>query len=260
MSYDADHAARLKDIKRLGKYLNDTVNANNAYAHNAIYRGKNIGAVNADMLANIANGTFKDIYPGDTGTIGNYTFTVAGCNPWHTIIDIRNHLAIILTNCGSGYWSTEEQPYADGLLGAYIYATALQEILANCETVVGADHIRTLGMPVADSYSGFPLSGGNYDHYTNAEMKILLPSAAMVTGFFMQNLSGFPNITNNDAIGYTAYPYIKSQLPLFRYCHIFRVAGMCWSDMPVAGYNSYDMIWPDHVNAPFKYAPIICLQ
>ncbi len=61
---------------------------NNAYAHN-IYRGKEIGAVNATMLANIANGSFKDIYVGDTGTIASYPFWVMACNWFNTYVGLN---------------------------------------------------------------------------------------------------------------------------------------------------------------------------
>ncbi len=37
-----------------------------AFAHNSIYRGKNLGSsVTAEQSAATSNGTFTDIYPGD---------------------------------------------------------------------------------------------------------------------------------------------------------------------------------------------------
>ena len=51
---------------------------NNAGAHNAIYRGKNLGtSVTAAQWAAIANGSFTDLYIGDYWVIGDFNWRIA---------------------------------------------------------------------------------------------------------------------------------------------------------------------------------------
>ena len=83
MSYDANHAGRLKDIKTLGQSLRNTVNAFGNGAHNAIYRGKNLGtfsdalssAIRAGVFAGTYDGVYADIYPGDYLSFNNVAYT-----------------------------------------------------------------------------------------------------------------------------------------------------------------------------------------
>lgn len=75
MSYNPDHAVRIKDLKTLGSQLKDTLMSDNAAAHNAIYRGKNLGTtITAEQSAAIRAGTFKDIYPGDGWVFSNIPY------------------------------------------------------------------------------------------------------------------------------------------------------------------------------------------
>ena len=61
----------------------DNVFATGAGAHNGIYRGKNLGtSVTADQWAEIAAGTFKDLYIGDYWVINSKTWRIAGFDYW----------------------------------------------------------------------------------------------------------------------------------------------------------------------------------
>ena len=78
--------------------LNIIIGANNAAAHNSIYRGKNLGTqFTAEMSANIKNGTFKDMYCGDylviNGTAYRFMdFDYLLQNWWH-IFRYSSHLS-----------------------------------------------------------------------------------------------------------------------------------------------------------------------
>ena len=90
---------KLIDINRLREFKNK-LNAQNVFeswpdgaeAHNAMWGGRDItAAFNAGTVsANIANGTFKDIFPGDyitkqvtiSGTAYNVNWVVADCDYW----------------------------------------------------------------------------------------------------------------------------------------------------------------------------------
>ena len=52
--------------------------ANNAGAHNAVYRGKCLGdVITEEQFANISAGTFDDLFIGDYWTIGGINFRIA---------------------------------------------------------------------------------------------------------------------------------------------------------------------------------------
>ena len=86
--------------------LNTTVAALNAngLAHNAIYRGKNLGTKpTAEQVANIRNGTFKDMYLGDYwyNSANNWKYIIAHFNYYNTWgytaepLRTRNHVVVI---------------------------------------------------------------------------------------------------------------------------------------------------------------------
>ena len=59
------------------------VSANNAGAHNAIYRGEYLGnSVTADQWAQIQNGKFEGLYIGDYWTINGVNWRIAHFNYW----------------------------------------------------------------------------------------------------------------------------------------------------------------------------------
>lgn len=71
-----------KDLAELiaaHKLILDKVTASGAAAHNAIYRGKNLGtSVTSEQYAVIANGSFEDMYIGDYWTINGRVYRIAG--------------------------------------------------------------------------------------------------------------------------------------------------------------------------------------
>lgn len=165
MSYDAEHAARLKDIKTFGTAIKNTVIANNAGAHNAIYRGKNLGsAITQEQSAAIRAGTFIDIYPGDYWhvTVPAYSWTdaegteheesgfarsffVLGCNSMlshgggggfatnHIVVMAQSNLYNVRMNASA---TTE-----GGYYGSEMYTKNLLRAEAIAKVAFGEDHI-----------------------------------------------------------------------------------------------------------------------
>lgn len=80
--------------------------ADNAGAHNSIFRGKSLGSsFTTEMATSIKNGTFKDIFVGDYFTINSVIYRVAGCNILNKTI-YGNNLCIIPDNVmGTGKMS-----------------------------------------------------------------------------------------------------------------------------------------------------------
>ena len=74
----------------------------NAMAHNAIYRGKNLGtAVTAAQYAEIAAGTFRDMYVGDYWVINGVTWRIAHFDYWYNTGDTactKHHVVVMPDN------------------------------------------------------------------------------------------------------------------------------------------------------------------
>lgn len=128
----------------------------NAAAHNGIYRGKDLTAYfnSGEMSAAIADGSFRNIYPGDyiikSITIDGVTYS----NVKFIIMDLDYHL-----HCGSTEVTTahhvvimpEEQlgmaqmnsshTTAGGYVGSAMWTTHIPKVVAGFEAAFGAAHI-----------------------------------------------------------------------------------------------------------------------
>ena len=66
--------------------------------HNNIFRGQNLGALNATHIANIQNATFHDMFIGDYFQINGSNYVIAGINTKHLHGDnmqLGNHLLLM---------------------------------------------------------------------------------------------------------------------------------------------------------------------
>lgn len=66
--------------------------------HNNVFRGKNLGALNATHIANIQNGSFHDMFIGDYFSINGSNYVIAGINYKHLHGDnapLGNHLLLM---------------------------------------------------------------------------------------------------------------------------------------------------------------------
>ena len=153
-----------------------------AEAHNAMWGGRDITAAfnNGTVSANIANGTFRDIFPGDyitkSVTISGKTYTVnwvvADCDYWINKGDpgsgMETHHVVIVPqtpifNANMNATNTTE--------GGYMGSRMFKETIPACATGIvnafGASHILTFrdwlisGMTVNQISSGLPnFTGG----------------------------------------------------------------------------------------------------
>ena len=152
-----------------------------AEAHNAMWGGRDITAAfnNGTVSANIANGTFKDIFPGDyitkqvtiSGTAYTVNWVIADCDYWINKGDDSamavHHVAIVpqtpIFNANMNATNTTE--------GGYMGSRMFKETIPACATGIvnafGASHILTFrdwlisGMTVNQISSGLPnFTGG----------------------------------------------------------------------------------------------------
>ena len=127
----------------------------NAAAHNGIYRGKDLTAYfnSGEMSAAIADGSFRNIYPGDyiikSITIDGTTYS----NVKFIVMDLDYHLhcgdtettahhVVIMPEewLGSAQMNTEHAT-AGGYLGSKMWTTHMPKVTAGFEAAFGAAHI-----------------------------------------------------------------------------------------------------------------------
>ena len=173
---------KLIDINRLREFKNK-LNAQNVFeswpdgaeAHNAMWGGRNITAAfnNGTVSKNIANGTFRDIFPGDyitkqvtiSGTAYTVNWVVADCDYWINKGDTAmtaHHVAIVpqqlIFYANMNATNTTEGGYA----GSRMYTETIPACAAGIVSAFGSDHILTFRDVISNSVdtshasSGFP--------------------------------------------------------------------------------------------------------
>lgn len=180
---------KLIDIDRLREFKSK-LNAQNVFeswpdgaeAHNAMWGGRDITASfnNGTVSANIANGTFRDIFPGDyitkqvtiSGTTYTVNWVIADCDYWINKGDgdtgMETHHVVIVPqapifSANMNVTNTTE--------GGYMGSRMFRETIPACATGIvnafGASHILTFrdwlisGMTANQISSGLPnMTGG----------------------------------------------------------------------------------------------------
>jgi len=156
---------KLIDINRLREFKSK-LNAQSilkrwpdgAEAHNAMWGGRDITAAfdSGTVSANIANGTFKDIFPGDyitksvtiSGTTYNVNWVIADCDYWINKGDQDNgmtdhHVAIVpqqpIFTARMNATNTTEGGYE----GSEMYKNIIPACATGIVSAFGSDHILT---------------------------------------------------------------------------------------------------------------------
>ena len=146
-----------------------------AEAHNAMWGGRDITAAfdAGTVSANIANGTFKDIFPGDyitkqvtiSGTTYTVNWVVADCDYWWHKGDKNNgmethHVAIVpqvpIFNTNMNATNTTEGGYA----GSRMYRETIPACATGIVSAFGADHILTFRDGITNSVDTSHVSSG----------------------------------------------------------------------------------------------------
>ena len=189
--------------------------ADNAGAHNAVYRGKNLGsAVTAAQWAAIQAGTFEDLFIGDYWTINDVNWRIAAFDYYYNTGDVlctTHHVVIVPDSCliHTAKWNN-----AGNTTGAYVSSTAYTTHVPAAQTTIaaafGSDHILSHRQYFANATAnGMPSAVSWYDN-----------SVALMT---QANVYG--NLPLGPASDGTNFPYNYSidciQYPLFAYAKEF---------------------------------------
>ncbi|MDD6589220.1 MAG: hypothetical protein PUF29_11575, partial [Anaerobutyricum hallii] len=141
--------------------LNDIVGYDNAAAHNAIYRGKNLGTqFTAEMSANIKNGTFKDLYCGDYLVINGTTYRFMDLDYLYKTGDTSletHHILVVPDAPMYNHVMNGTNTTEGGYVSSKMYVSGLDQALAKVKADFGEAHIVTYRNLLVDATSnGIP--------------------------------------------------------------------------------------------------------
>ena len=139
--------------------------ADNAGAHNAIYRGKNLGsAVTAAQWAAIHAGTFENLFIGDYWTINGVNWRIAAFD-YYLASDMPDHHVVIVPDT-SLYTAkmNDSATTSGGYAGSQMRTTNLATAKTTINNAFGSDHILTFAESLVNAVSsGAPSGISTYD-------------------------------------------------------------------------------------------------
>ena len=189
-----------------------------AQTHNNVFRGKNLGALNATHIANIQSGSFHDMFIGDYFSINGSNYVIAGINYKRhhgDNMDLGNHLVLmpqgwsqtptqtIAPDNKTTRYMSDTDTTAGGFAGSKLYQTYLPQIQTKLESDFGAHlmSFRTVVSTHVDD-SGAPDKGEWRD------AKVSIPNEVMIYGTALDG--------NNKNGSWYNIGDENSQLPLMR--------------------------------------------
>ena len=196
---------------------------NNAGAHNAVYRGKNLGtSVTASQWAAISDGTFADMYIGDYWVINSIPWRIAAFDYWYRFGDTEctTHHAVIVPDINllnvdgsTTHWMNATETTSGAYVGSDFYTgnngnTGKAQCRSMAQSAFGSAHILTHKEFLKNAVNnGYESSGAWYE----SEIEIMSEKMVYGCGIFGNQSSG----TNIPA----AYTIDNAQLPLFALDH-----------------------------------------
>lgn len=145
-----------------------TGGAANSGAHNAIYRGKNLGdTVTVAQYAAIAAGTFDDLYIGDYWVINNIKWRIAAFDYYYRTGDTEctTHHVVIVPDTNLYTAKMNDTNITDGAyIGSKMYTENLETAKTTIKAAFGEAHLLTHRQYLQNAVtSGRPSGGSWYD-------------------------------------------------------------------------------------------------
>ena len=139
---------------------------NNAGAHNAIYRGKNLGtSVTAAQWAAIANGTFADLYIGDYWVIGGVNWRIAAFDYYYKTGDTScttHHVVIVPDTNLYTHVMNDTNITTGGYIGSKMYTEGLAQAKTQINSAFGSSHILSHRQLLVNAVTNGKPSGGSW--------------------------------------------------------------------------------------------------
>lgn len=190
-----------------------------AQTHNNIFRGANLGALNATHIANIQNGSFHDMFIGDYFSVNGSNYVIAGINTKHLqgiTAALGNHLllmpdkfseledgTVMRSNGKTTHYMNDTDTTAGGFANTKLYTTYMPSIQKRLEADFGS-HLLTFKEVVSTHVD----ANGAPDQSEWRDAKVAVPNEVMVYGSVLNGNnknSSWYNVGDDDV-----------QLPLFR--------------------------------------------
>lgn len=190
-----------------------------AQTHNNVFRGSNLGALNATHIANIQNGSFRDMFIGDYFSINGSNYVIAGINTKHLHGDttaLGNHLllmpdrfseledgTVMRSDGKTTHYMNDTDTTTGGFANTKLYTTYMPSIQKRLEADFGS-HLLTFREVVSTHVD----ANGAPDQSEWRDAKVAIPNEVMVYGSVLNGNnknSSWYNIGDDNA-----------QLPLFR--------------------------------------------
>ena len=173
--------------------------ADNAGAHNSIFRGKSLGSsFTTEMIASVQNGTFKDIFVGDYYTINSVIYRIAGCNILDKSI-YGNNLCLVPDNIMGTAKMNNTNTTTGGYSSSVMKSTNLSSATSKITSVFNSSHL----VSYTDNLTS-TVTNGVVTANTSKTCTVELMSESMIFGRNIWGTSGYES------------GRINSQLPLFR--------------------------------------------
>lgn len=180
---------------------------NNAGAHNAIYRGKNLGtSVTAAQYAAISAGTFVDMYIGDYWAINGVNWRIAAFDYYLNCGDTsctKHHVVIVPDTCLYNHVMNDTNITTGGYVGSKMYTEGLEQAKTTIKAAFSG-HVLSHRVYLTNAVTdGHPSAGA----WCDSEVDLMNEQMVYGGAIFMP-------IANGSTV-YTNYRVEKSQLPLF---------------------------------------------
>jgi len=207
-----DKSSAVKAINEVNGIV-QRIAIDSAAAHNAIYRGKNLGtSVTAEQYAAITDGTFKDLYIGDYWVIDGVTWRIAAFDYWLHCGDTEcttHHVVIVPDENLDTQKMNDTNTTAGGYVGSKMYANYMATAKGKVASAFGASHILSHREYLTNAItSGYASAGAWYD----SDVELMNEQMVYGCSFFTPHNSLGATIPNT-------YTVDKSQLPLFQHDH-----------------------------------------
>ena len=200
-----------------------------AGSHNSIYRGKNLGTTITDeQLANIANGTFRDLFIGDYWTINNVKYMIADFDYMYNVGDTpltKHHIVVVPERNMYNHVMNDTNTTEGGYVASKMYTEGLDNALASFKGAFGESHVLTYKNLLTNA-----VGNGIPTNWSWQSRQIDLMSESMVYGQVAWRKNGYD-------VGCQ-----KSQLSLFKQRHDMIQVGRVWywlRDVCSAPYFAY---------------------
>ena len=159
--------------------------ADNAGAHNSIYRGKYLGSsVTVAQYSEISGGTFEDLYIGDYWTIGGVDYRIAGFNYYYNAGDValtENHITLVPDTTLYNYVMNDTNITDGGYAGSKMYTLGLDQAKTTIQTAFSS-HLVNHRNYLCNAVSTEEASGGAWFDSTVELMNEIMVYGSIVDG------------------------------------------------------------------------------